>query len=113
MVLKKSVNAKMDFETYAQGTEKIIRISQNILRRFYQYLRTWWIPIFALKPWIQAGHFEYHEPYNSKKFVFGLVICEDIDILSHPSGGLKEFPDNLSFPSEFVEGFIPLYLDTR
>ena len=32
MVLKKSVNAKMDFETYAQGTEKIIRICQNSAR---------------------------------------------------------------------------------
>ena len=25
-------------------------------------------PIFALKPWIQAGRFEYHEPYNPKHF---------------------------------------------
>ena len=24
-------------------------------------------PIFALKPWVQAGRFEYHEPYNPKK----------------------------------------------
>ena len=25
-------------------------------------------PIFALKPWVQAGHFEYHKPYNPKNF---------------------------------------------
>ena len=25
-------------------------------------------PIFALKPWVQAGRFEYHEPYNQKNF---------------------------------------------
>ena len=24
--------------------------------------------IFALKPWAQAGRFEYHEPYNQKNF---------------------------------------------
>ena len=23
-------------------------------------------PFFALKPWVQAGRFEYHEPYNWK-----------------------------------------------
>ena len=27
-------------------------------------------PIFALKPWVQAGRFEYHEPYNPNKFFF-------------------------------------------
>ena len=25
-------------------------------------------PIFALKPWVQAGRFEYNEPYNPKNF---------------------------------------------
>ena len=25
-------------------------------------------PIVALKPWVQAGRFEYHEPYNPKNF---------------------------------------------
>ena len=25
-------------------------------------------PIFALKPWVQAICFEYHEPYNRKNF---------------------------------------------
>ena len=29
--------------------------------------------IFALKPWFQAGHFEYHKPYNRKYFFFGLI----------------------------------------
>ena len=28
--------------------------------------------IFALKPWVQAGRFEYHEPYNPKNFFFDL-----------------------------------------
>ena len=27
-------------------------------------------PIFALKPWAQAGCFEYHEPYKRNKFFF-------------------------------------------
>ena len=26
--------------------------------------------IFALKPWVQAGRFEYHEPYNPNDFFF-------------------------------------------
>ena len=25
-------------------------------------------PIFALKPWVQAGRFEYHKPHNRKNF---------------------------------------------
>ena len=25
-------------------------------------------PIFALKPWVRAGRFEYHEPYNPNDF---------------------------------------------
>ena len=25
-------------------------------------------PIFALKPWVQAGRFEYHKSYNQKFF---------------------------------------------
>ena len=25
-------------------------------------------PIFALKPWVRAGQFEYHEPYNPNSF---------------------------------------------
>ena len=29
-------------------------------------------PIFALKPWAQAGHFEYHKPYKRNKFFFEL-----------------------------------------
>ena len=29
-------------------------------------------PIFALKPWAQAGRFEYHEAYNRKKLFFDL-----------------------------------------
>ena len=29
-------------------------------------------PIFALKPWVQAGRFEYHEPYNPNNF-FSLI----------------------------------------
>ena len=65
-------------------------------------------PIFALKPWVQAGYFEYYEPYNPKNFFSDFppialefirisshtpknilegiaeIICEDIDILSHP-----------------------------
>ena len=27
-------------------------------------------PIFALKPWAQAGRFEYNEPYKRKTFYF-------------------------------------------
>ena len=27
-------------------------------------------PIFALKPWAQAGRFEYNEPYKRKTFFF-------------------------------------------
>ena len=27
-------------------------------------------PIFELKPWVRAGHFEYHEPYNLNNFFF-------------------------------------------
>ena len=30
-------------------------------------------PIFALKPWVRAGRFEYHEPYNPKKFFWYLL----------------------------------------
>ena len=29
-------------------------------------------PIFALKPWVRAGRFEYHEPYNPNDFFFHL-----------------------------------------
>ena len=29
-------------------------------------------PIFALKPWAQAGHFEYHKPYNQNEIFFDL-----------------------------------------
>ena len=29
-------------------------------------------PIFALKPWVLAGRFEYHEPYNPSNFFFRL-----------------------------------------
>ena len=29
-------------------------------------------PFFALKPWFQAGHFEYHKPYNWKNFILDL-----------------------------------------
>ena len=28
--------------------------------------------IFALKPWAEAGRFEYHEPYKRYKFCFEL-----------------------------------------
>ena len=27
-------------------------------------------PIFALKPWVRAGRFEYHEPHNPNDFFF-------------------------------------------
>ena len=27
-------------------------------------------PIFALKPWVRGGRFEYHEPYNPNNFFF-------------------------------------------
>ena len=27
-------------------------------------------PIFALKPWVQAGRFEYHEPYKLNEKIF-------------------------------------------
>ena len=27
-------------------------------------------PIFALRPWVRAGRFEYHEPYNRNDFFF-------------------------------------------
>ena len=27
-------------------------------------------PIFELKPWVRAGRFEYHEPYNLNNFFF-------------------------------------------
>ena len=29
-------------------------------------------PIFALKPWVRAGRFEYHEPHNRNNFFFHL-----------------------------------------
>ena len=29
-------------------------------------------PIFVLKPWVQAGRFEYHEPYKVNKKSFRL-----------------------------------------
>ena len=29
-------------------------------------------PILALKPWVQAGRFVYHEPYNPNDFSFHL-----------------------------------------
>ena len=29
-------------------------------------------PIFALKPWVQAGCFDYHKPYNRKNFFLDL-----------------------------------------
>jgi len=29
-------------------------------------------PIFALRPWVRAGQFEYHEPYNPNNF-FSLI----------------------------------------
>ena len=35
-------------------------------------------PIFALKPWAQAGRFEYHEPYNQKTFFPDLFRGSDI-----------------------------------
>ena len=30
-------------------------------------------PIFALKSWVQAGRFEYHEPHNLNNFFFRLL----------------------------------------
>ena len=33
-------------------------------------------PIFALKPWVQAGRFEYHEPYNNQKNFF-VAYCKN------------------------------------
>ena len=34
-------------------------------------LRTYFSkPIFALKPWVRAGWFEYHEPHNRNNFFF-------------------------------------------
>ena len=29
-------------------------------------------PIFALKPWAQAGRFEYHEAFNRRNYFFAL-----------------------------------------
>ena len=29
-----------------------------------------WKPIFVLKPWVRAGRFEYHQPYNPNNFFF-------------------------------------------
>ena len=29
-------------------------------------------PIFALKPWVRTGRFEYHEPYTPNDFFFHL-----------------------------------------
>ena len=31
-------------------------------------------PIFALKPWVQAGCFEYHEPYNRNSYYYYKLI---------------------------------------
>ena len=30
-------------------------------------------PIFALKPWVRAGRFEYHEPHIRNNFFFRLI----------------------------------------
>ena len=63
-------NAKIDFEKYAPSP-KIL--PKNCPKSSFQtkglgaYFSK---PIFALKPWAQAGRFEYHEAYNRKNFFF-------------------------------------------
>ena len=51
-------------------------------------------PIFALKPWVQVGRFEYHEPYNPKNFfsdLYSLVGSFTLSFsLSHISGLLVQ-----------------------
>ena len=43
-------------------------VSANISRPLAYFSKQ----IFALKPWAQAGRFEYHEPYKRNKIFFEL-----------------------------------------
>ena len=44
-------------------------------------------PIFALKPWAQAGCFEYHEPYNRKNFFSDLWLGLSTTLTSEDKNG--------------------------
>ena len=60
-------------------------VSANISRPFAYFSK----PIFALKPWAQAGRFEYHEPYNRKNF-FCLTFKGGCQYLKGPGPPLPE-----------------------
>ena len=47
-------------------TTKIWHILANISGLGAYFLK----PIFALRQWVRAGQFEYHEPYNPSNFFF-------------------------------------------
>ena len=53
-------------------------------------------PIFALKPWVQAGWFEYHETLNMNKFFFafkgGGTKLKNHKIARHSAGNALKFP---------------------
>ena len=70
-------NAKIGFEKYAPSPEISAKTCPKSafqtkpakfdISRLNAYFSK---PIFALKPWVRAGRFEYHQPYNPNDFFF-------------------------------------------
>ena len=87
-------NAKIGFENYASSWNIGQNVSNfaglvwkadfgqffgNILGLGAYFLK----PIFALKPWVQVGWFEYHEPYNLIIFVKYIAQLYNMHMSTH------------------------------
>ena len=71
-------NAKIGFEKYAPSPEISAKMCQNLQVWFRRLIFDTILglgayiskPIFALRPWVRVGRFEYHELYNPNNFFF-------------------------------------------
>ena len=61
-------------------------------------------PIFALKPWVQASRFEYHEPHNLSNFFLPLKGSEPN--FGGNSGGLRKLRFGWKFFCELIILFL-------
>ena len=62
-------------------------------------------PFFALKPWVQAGRFEYHEPHNLSKFFFSPLKGSEPTFKGN-SGGLRKLWFGWNFFCELIILFL-------
>ena len=60
-------------------------------------------PIFALKPWVRAGRFEYHEPYNLNNFFFTYKGVRHFFEVASPQAKSPQKRKKLFFPILYTD----------